>query len=213
MGRWWRDKSLANSMTLKSRGSRLVSAKAERKKFAALAKQVGARRLLEPQYGGDIVARDTAIKRTLKEGGIDAESNGSLLFFEPWEVTEINRAVQSIHPVLERLQPHGETGLWNVPDKITAPAQWPQSDALPAQHRLTIWTASIYGSEGEDGARDALALFLAQNIAGYAERRNLPAEPATSRLSPHLRWGEISPARIVAETEAQISKPMTQISL
>ena len=55
---------------------------------------------------------------------------------------------------------------------------------------------------GEDGASDALALFLSKNIGDYAERRNLPAEPATSRLSPHLRWGEISPARIIAETQA-----------
>ncbi len=71
-----------------------------------------------------------------------------------------------------------------------------RNDSFDHMDSLDMW------QPGEDGARDALALFLAQNIAGYAERRNLPAEPATSRLSPHLRWGEISPARIVAETEA-----------
>ena len=208
MGRWWRDKSLAQlNDALKSRGSRLVFRKGRAQEvLPTLAKQVGATAVYwNRQYEADIVARDTAIKRTLKEGGIDAESfNGSLLF-EPWEVTSKSTGgpFKVFTPFWSACCALGlKRGLWNVPDKITAPAQWPQSDALPATAPLDHMDSLDIWQPGEDGARDALALFLAQNIAGYAERRNLPAEPATSRLSPHLRWGEISPARIVAETEA-----------
>ena len=208
MGRWWRDKSLAQlNDALKSRGSRLVFRKGRAQEvLPTLAKQVGATAVYwNRQYEADIVARDTAIKSTLKEGGIDAESfNGSLLF-EPWEVTSksTGRPFKVFTPFWSACCALGlKRGLWNVPDKITAPAQWPQSDALPATAPLDHMDSLDIWQPGEDGARDALALFLAQNIAGYAERRNLPAEPATSRLSPHLRWGEISPARIVAETEA-----------
>ena len=208
MGRWWRDKSLAQlNDALKSRGSRLVFRKGRAQEvLPTLAKQVGATAVYwNRQYEADIVARDTAIKRTLKEGGIDAESfNGSLLF-EPWEVTSKSTGgpFKVFTPFWSACCALGlKRGLWNVPDKITAPAQWPQSDALPATAPLDHMDSLNIWQPGEDGARDALALFLAQNIAGYAERRNLPAEPATSRLSPHLRWGEISPARIVAETEA-----------
>ncbi|MGB0820618.1 MAG: cryptochrome/photolyase family protein [Parvibaculales bacterium] len=208
MGRWWRDKSLAQlNDALKSRGSRLVFRKGRAQDvLPTLAKQVGATAVYwNRQYEADIVARDTAIKSTLKEGGIDAESfNGSLLF-EPWEVTSKSTGgpFKVFTPFWSACCALGlKRGLWNVPDKITAPAQWPQSDALPATAPLDHMDSLDIWQPGEDGARDALALFLAQNIAGYAERRNLPAEPATSRLSPHLRWGEISPARIVAETEA-----------
>ena len=208
MGRWWRDKSLAQlNDALKSRGSRLVFRKGKAQEvLPTLAKQVGATAVYwNRQYEADIVARDTAIKSTLKEGGIEAESfNGSLLF-EPWEVTSKSTGgpFKVFTPFWRACCALGlKRGLWNVPDKITAPAQWPQSDALPATAPLDHMDSLDIWQPGEDGARDALALFLAQNIAGYAERRNLPAEPATSRLSPHLRWGEISPARIVAETEA-----------
>ena len=208
MGRWWRDKSLAQlNDALKSRGSRLVFRKGRAQEvLPTLAKQVGATAVYwNRQYEADIVARDTAIKRTLKEGGIDAESfNGSLLF-EPWEVTSKSTGgpFKVFTPFWSACCALGlKRGLWNVPDKITAPAQWPQSDALPATAPLDHMDSLNIWQPGEDGARDALALFLSKNISGYAERRNLPAEPATSRLSPHLRWGEISPARIVAETEA-----------
>ena len=144
-------------------------------------------------------------KSKLKDSGIEAESfNGSLLF-EPWEVTSKSTGgpFKVFTPFWRACCALGlKRGLWNAPDKITAPAQWPQSDALPATAPLDHMDSLNIWQPGEDGARDALALFLSENISGYAERRNLPAEPATSRLSPHLRWGEISPARIVAETEA-----------
>ncbi|MGB0698986.1 MAG: cryptochrome/photolyase family protein [Parvibaculales bacterium] len=208
MGRWWRDKSLAQlNDALKSRGSRLVFRKGRAQEvLPTLAKQVGATAVYwNRQYEADIVARDTAIKSKLKDSGIEAESfNGSLLF-EPWEVTSKSTGgpFKVFTPFWRACCALGlKRGLWDAPEKISAPAQWPQSDALPATAPLDHMDSLNIWQPGEDGARDALALFLSENISGYAERRNLPAEPATSRLSPHLRWGEISPARIVAETEA-----------
>ncbi len=55
---------------------------------------------------------------------------------------------------------------------------------------------------GEAGAEKRLAAFLGGALDGYGERRNLPAIEATSRLSPHLAWGEISPARLWLAAEA-----------
>ena len=90
MGRWWRDKSLAQlSEALKSRGSQLIYRKGKAQELLpTLAEEVGATAVYwNRQYEADIVTRDTAIKSRLKDSGIDAESfNGSLLF-EPWEVT------------------------------------------------------------------------------------------------------------------------------
>ena len=208
MSRWWRDNSLAKlNNALSKRGSRLIYRKGKAADvLAALASEVGATSVhWNRQYEADIVARDTAIKSTLKEDGIEAESfNGSLLF-EPWEVTSKSTGgpFKVFTPFWRACCTLGlKRGLWDAPEKISAPAQWPNSDALPETAALPHMDSLDMWQPGEDGARDALALFLSENISGYAERRNLPAEPATSRLSPHLRWGEISPARIVAETQA-----------
>jgi len=51
-------------------------------------------------------------------------------------------------------------------------------------------------SPGEAGAEDALQRFLGQPVTHYDKHRDLPATPGTSRLSAHLHFGEISPARI-----------------
>ena len=208
MSRWWRDNSLAKlNNALSKRGSRLIYRKGKAADvLAALASEVGATSVhWNRQYEANIVARDTAIKSTLKEDGIEAESfNGSLLF-EPWEVTSKSTGgpFKVFTPFWRACCALGlKRGLWDAPEKISAPAQWPNSDALPEMAALPHMDSLDMWQPGEDGARDALALFLSENISGYAERRNLPAEPATSRLSPHLRWGEISPARIVAETQA-----------
>jgi deoxyribodipyrimidine photo-lyase len=48
---------------------------------------------------------------------------------------------------------------------------------------------------GEEGARQALRDFLPK-IGAYNDTRNLPSEEGISRLSPHLHFGELSPATI-----------------
>ena len=47
---------------------------------------------------------------------------------------------------------------------------------------------------GEAGARAALDRFLAGAANDYPEARDMPGVQGTSRLSPHLHFGEISPA-------------------
>jgi len=42
---------------------------------------------------------------------------------------------------------------------------------------------------GERGARRRLAAFLSVSRAGYTQRRNRPDDTGTSRLSPHLHFG------------------------
>ena len=49
---------------------------------------------------------------------------------------------------------------------------------------------------GEDGAAARLAEFAGDGVDDYADRRNVPGQSGTSMLSPHLAWGEISPAEI-----------------
>jgi len=207
MGLWWRDASLAKlDQALKARGSKLIYRDGKAQDvLPALATEVGASAVVwNRQYEADIIARDTDIKSRLKDMGLEAESFNASLLFEPWEVTSKSTGgpFKVFTPFWRACRALGiKRGLWDAPEKIAAPDSWPHSDALPQATPLAHMDRLDEWQPGEDGARAALNLFLTQNISGYAERRNLPSEPATSRLSPHLRWGEISPARIVAETE------------
>ncbi|MEM7750059.1 MAG: deoxyribodipyrimidine photo-lyase [Pseudomonadota bacterium] len=58
------------------------------------------------------------------------------------------------------------------------------------------WAGGLRDSwvPGEGAARQRLKQFLGEDAFAYATERDRPDLPATSRLSPHLRFGEISPA-------------------
>ncbi|MCV6587525.1 MAG: deoxyribodipyrimidine photo-lyase [Marinobacterium sp.] len=56
-----------------------------------------------------------------------------------------------------------------------------------ADYRRDLWPA------GEEAAAQRLQHFLQQREARYAERRDFPAQPATSTLSPWLTCGVLSP--------------------
>ena len=186
MGVWWRDASLAKlDQALRARGSRLIyrDGKAE-DVLPALAAEVNASAVMwNRQYEADIIARDTDIKDRLKDKGLEAESFDGSLLFEPWEVTSKSTGgpFKVFTPFWRACRVLGiKRGLWNVHDTIAAPENWPQSDALPQAAPLAHMDRLDEWQPGEDGARAALELFLTQNIFGYADRRNLPSEPAPS---------------------------------
>jgi len=67
---------------------------------------------------------------------------------------------------------------------------------------------------GEAGAEDALQAFLASHVSDYGEGRDFPAQPNTSRLSPHLKFGEISPRQIWAAAQhLKHAEPATAASV
>ncbi len=61
------------------------------------------------------------------------------------------------------------------------------------------WSGTLAASwqPGEAGAHHNLAAFLDAALTGYGEGRNRPDKTGTSRLSPHLAFGEISPHQVV----------------
>lgn len=94
-----------------------------------------------------------------------------------------------------------------MPRRIDAPGQWPASD------RLADWAlrptdpdwASGFAQDwttGEDAAL-AKAKAFARHVGAYDTARNLPSEDGSSRLSPHLHFGEISPRTVWHLTEAR----------
>jgi deoxyribodipyrimidine photo-lyase len=85
-----------------------------------------------------------------------------------------------------------------APDHLPAPDRWPRSDALNSWALLPTrpnW-AKGFGEVWTPGEQDALRKVAALTVERYEDQRNLPAESGTSRLSPHLHFGELSPKRL-----------------
>ena len=61
-------------------------------------------------------------------------------------------------------------------------------------------------SPGEEGARQRLESFIDESLADYANGRDRPDRDHTSRLSPHLHWGEISPAQCWTAIRSAMAK-------
>jgi deoxyribodipyrimidine photo-lyase len=85
-----------------------------------------------------------------------------------------------------------------APTHIAAPQTWPESDNIDDWALLPTdpdWSGAMVDmwTPGEAGARDRLEAF-ADKAKFYDEKRNLPSVAGSSFLSPHLHFGEISPA-------------------
>ncbi|MBW6526141.1 DNA photolyase family protein [Sphingomonas sp. RHCKR7] len=89
-----------------------------------------------------------------------------------------------------------------VPRTIPAPDRWPGSDSLADWKLLPSAPDWSGGFDWTPGETEALAKVKHLALDGYDERRNLPSEEGTSRLSPHLHFGEVSPRTVWHATGA-----------
>ncbi len=85
-----------------------------------------------------------------------------------------------------------------APRKIEAFKDLPHSENLSDWKLLPAdpdWAPGLRETwqPGEQAARKRLTAFLDQGMADYAQHRDRPDIDGTSRLSPHLHFGEISP--------------------
>lgn len=205
----WLDRSLcALRESLRALGSDLIIRQGpSTETLLALAKECEAEavywhRLYEPAT----IARDTATKAALKSVGLNAESLNGALLVEPWAIqTGSGDPYRVFTPFWKNARQTLE-GMAPLPPPVALPAVPAVSgldvDALalrpPAREGgwdLGFWKHWV---PGEAGALDLLDAFIDGAVHGYKLQRNYPDRVATSKLSPHLHFGEISPRRIVA---------------
>jgi len=205
---WWLHHSLAAlDASLTKLGSRLVIRRGDDSLalLDALIAETGAgavfwNRIHEPAA----IARDTRIKAALRGRGLIAESGNAALLHAPQRLqTGSGGPYKVFTPFWKALLAAGI-------DQAVAPAPSalpPLPDPSPASIPLATlgllperdWAADFphHWQPGEAGAAAALRQFLDAALGDYAEARDRPAAPATSRLSPHLHFGEIGPRQIV----------------
>ncbi|MBS0581765.1 MAG: deoxyribodipyrimidine photo-lyase [Proteobacteria bacterium] len=155
------------------------------------------------QYEPAAIARDTRIKEALRLEGIHVHSKPGNLWREPWQVaTKVGEPYRVFTPFWRSLR----TDLDGSPPlPVAQAAQWLRLDgglplsALELLPRIR-WDTGFgqLWKPGESGANELLEVFCDDALSSYAKARDLPARHGTSRLSPHLHFGEITPRQIRA---------------
>ena len=77
--------------------------------------------------------------------------------------------------------------------KSPRPVSSPSSSTLPSAHDLGCDVLTPWIEPGEHHALQRLQSFLNGPIHRYSDGRNLPAVDGSSKLSPHFRFGTLSP--------------------
>ena len=180
------------------------------KTLSALAKEVGAKTLF---FNKDIEpysrSRDEKVVVMGAELGIEVVPCDDLLIHPPGA---IQRAVGGPYTVFT---PFSNTWLAKPPhDPLPRPAQLEtvagaKGISLPALDELGLEPCAIsLPAAGEKAAQELLRSFVAKKIQHYQTTRNFPFEDSTSRLSPHLRFGTLSPRTVLAAARrARVDDP------
>lgn len=196
--RWWLHHSLAALDA--SLGGRLVLRRGPAERvIPELAAELDAGAVVWNRRYSSARDIDARIKERLRAEGRDATSFHAGLLAEPWTVTTGDGGPYRVF-----------TPFWRAvsarPVRAPLPAPTRQDWASAPGDRLEDWALLPMRPDwagglrdawhpGEAGAHDRLEHFVAQGLALY-HRRDEPAVPATSRLSPHLRFGEVSPFQV-----------------
>ena len=154
------------------------------------------------RYGGPERAVDAGLKEGLRGAGVAAESHGSSLLFEPWTISTAAGEPYSVFTPFWRACTSGPEprAPFPAPGPVARPADPSAAGSLPLSGLALLpagpdWAGGLREAwtPGEAAATRRLRDFLADDVEGYAATRDTPSSPTTSRLSPHLRWGEIGP--------------------
>lgn len=152
-------------------------------------------RLYEPLA----IRRDSEIKSDLKDAGVAVESFTGNLAFEPWTIRTGNDGPYRVFsPFMKACMRRGAPDqTLAVPETLAAPNDWPASDELDGwklEPTTPDWAGGLreHWTPGETGAHRRFEAFLDDSLDSYAKARDRMAGETTSRLSPHLHFGEIS---------------------
>ncbi|MGX5666154.1 cryptochrome/photolyase family protein [Rhizobium daejeonense] len=149
------------------------------------------------------VAIDTTLKEALTTSGLTVRSFSGQLLHEPTRLRTGGGTPYRVYtPFWKALEASGEPPEpVPAPTSLGAPTNWPGSEniedwkLLPTHPNWAAEFADVW-QPGEAGGQERLASFIENGIGGYRYGRDFPARSNTSKLSPHLSLGEISPADV-----------------
>lgn len=203
--RWWQHHSLtALQQSIEKLGGKLLLRHGPSlAALQTLVEESGAtalywNRSVEPA----LVRRDELVKQVMALQGVECHSYYGNLLYPPGTIkTQAEKPYQVFTPFWRECQ---KLGLGEQP--LPAPPQLHHTTlATEALDDLKLlpaipWDSGLKESwqPGEAAAQQLLEQFCDAALQNYPQQRDLPAVPGTSRLSPYLANGEISPRQITA---------------
>jgi deoxyribodipyrimidine photo-lyase len=203
--RWWLAQSLrALDVSLQAIGAQLVLRRGRAADvIAALARETDAGMVFwnEIAQAPQLAIADDVIA-ALADLDVGAQSFPGDLLVKPAAIrTKEGRGLRVFTPFWRRILAMGDPAKPLPAPKKLKPgpqvagdilADWKLEPSRPdwAGGLRAMWTP------GEVAAHKHLRSFLKSGVAGYSGDRDRPDREGTSRLSPHLRFGEISPRQI-----------------
>lgn len=171
-------------------------------------------------YEPDLLTRDEKLRVELAQEGLTAESFKAELLVEPWELSDsdVSPCFQTFHaymrawmtlppppqplPCPSRLQP--------ITAEVRSTAIQELSFDIPSGVEETlakVWTP------GSHQAKLQLDRFLRKVFPAFGDGRCRRHFDGTSKLSPHIRFGELSPRRMYHSTRLRVWRWRDQANL
>jgi deoxyribodipyrimidine photo-lyase len=212
--RWWLHYSLeALAASLKKHDVSLILRRGNAEDIVRkVAKEIKADAVFWNRcYEPSAIARDTALKAALEKAAIKVTSFSASLLHEPWTVKTGGGTVYKVY-----------TPYWKAAKKLAVEQPLPAPRTIEPGPKIASekladwdllpthpdWAGGIrkFWKPGEAEAKKRFGEFMDDAIRIYATHRDQPDVDASSRLSPHLHFGEISPRQIWHATQAARAK-------
>ncbi len=184
--------------SLRALGGRLQVASGDPvRRVVEAAREVGADQVhLAADFGPYGRRRDEQVAQAARDAGIELVPTGSPYAVAPGRIRSQSGAPYKVYtPFSKAWAAHG----WRAPAGTPTGGEWlalNHAEPLPeadAPDGLQLPPA------GEPAAHARWAAFVEDGLTDYRDHRDRPDLDGTSRLSPHLRWGEIHPRTLLAD--------------
>ncbi len=203
---WWLHHSLASlSQRITEQGGQLILRSGDAATVLRdLARETGASAVYcSRQYQPWADATERATKAALEHETVSLKRFPGTLLFEPGEV------LTGSGQLFKVFTPFWRACLRKPAPQAPLPAasvQWAKTDGIESAPLDSLGLTPSHPNwasgwedrwqPGEDGAQQALEGFLDAAVTRYGDGRDIPGKRYTSRLSPHLKFGEISPRQV-----------------
>ncbi|MBP0618078.1 cryptochrome/photolyase family protein [Jiella mangrovi] len=201
--KWWLHHSLEGfARSLRGKGSQLTMRRGKAKEHVLdVIEAVGATALFfNRRYDPASRSVDDAIEEALSDD-VSVERFSANILHDPESVETKTGGYYKVYtPFWKNVSETGFRDPIDAPRGLKQPDAFPRSDDLGDWDLLPTkpdWSGGLaeFFTPGEKAGQERLEYFCDDLLAGYHNGRERPFADETSRLSPHLRWGEISPFR------------------
>ncbi|MCK9894323.1 deoxyribodipyrimidine photo-lyase [Frankia sp. AgB32] len=161
----------------------------------AVARDVAAAEVhIGADYGPYGRRRDDAVEDALRADGRGLVRTGSPYAVAPGRLhTAAGTPFRVFTPFYRSWTAHG----WRDPLPEPRGVRWARADSVGIPADPDIGAVDLPPA-GEAAGRERLAEFLDGPLHGYADRRDIPGENTTSRLSTYLKYGCVHPRTVLA---------------